>query len=798
MKKKLLLLFPLVVLTALLLAFGVSASATEYEMGDANMDGDVNTRDVVLIKQSIVGMAELSDKQKYYADAYDDGTGIINARDVVLILQYIVGMDVKLGHTHTLTYHEPKAASCTENGNIAYWSCTVCGKLYADSEGNTEMSLDETIVEARHKMTYHEPKAASCTEDGNIAYWSCTVCGKLYADSEAKQEITLADTVVKASHSLTRHEANEANCTQDGNIEYWSCAVCSKLYADSEAQQEITLAETVIKAAHSLTHHEANAASCTQDGNIEYWSCAVCSKLYADNQAKQEITLADTVVKSSYGSHDLVWIGGEETHYQKCIRVGCDYCSEEAAHVLDDEASCTENRVCQDCEKIVAYAPGHDYIQMPAVMATCTEKGHYAYLKCSRCEAQEGYVEIPALGHSYEVTWRWDGFASATAIATCRNGHHEETYTVITTKRVIDEPTCTAPGKAERTATVKIDGRSYRHSRTETLPELGHKMQAVAAKEPTCTQDGNIEYWSCAVCSKLYADSEAKQEITLADTIVKASHSLTHHEANAANCTQDGNIEYWSCAACSKLYADSEGNTEMSLDETIVEARHKMTYHEPKAASCTQNGNIAYWSCTVCGKLYSDYEGKQEITLAEVTLKARHPDKFEVRNYKPATDYQDGYSGDTYCMSCGEMVSLGAVLPHTSNTPAIIVSDIYAEASTVRAVISIVNNPGIVSLKFSALYSDMLSIQSVEFADAFGAYVTTPEPYINPQTFNWITSGGNVSLNGEFVVITFAVDANVAEGETAEIRIIPDNQNIFDYDLHQIAFGSAGKTITIG
>ncbi|MBO5755535.1 MAG: dockerin type I repeat-containing protein, partial [Clostridia bacterium] len=67
-----------------------------YGMGDVNMDGDVTARDVVLMKQAIVGMAELSETQRVFSNTYDQDD-VINTRDAVLVLQHIVGMDVILG-----------------------------------------------------------------------------------------------------------------------------------------------------------------------------------------------------------------------------------------------------------------------------------------------------------------------------------------------------------------------------------------------------------------------------------------------------------------------------------------------------------------------------------------------------------------------------------------------------------------------------------------------------------------------------------------------------------------------------
>lgn len=52
--------------------------------------------------------------------------------------------------------------------------------------------------------------------------------------------------------------------------------------------------------------------------------------------------------------------------------------------------------------------------------------------------------------------------------------------------------------------------------------EPAHKeLVKVEAKEATAEADGNIEYWHCTYCDKYYADAEATEEITLADTVIK-------------------------------------------------------------------------------------------------------------------------------------------------------------------------------------------------------------------------------------------------------------------------------------
>ena len=51
------------------------------------------------------------------------------------------------------------------------------------------------------------------------------------------------------------------------------------------------------------------------------------------------------------------------------------------------------------------------------------------------------------------------------------------------------------------------------------------------ADKPTCTKDGNIEYWYNTFSGKYYADEECENEITYADTIVEAlGHDLDESE----------------------------------------------------------------------------------------------------------------------------------------------------------------------------------------------------------------------------------------------------------------------------
>ena len=102
-----------------------------------------------------------------------------------------------LGHTHVLAETKAKAATCTEAGNTAYWTCTGCGLYFSDAAGTKQVEKESWIIPALgHDLEKVEAKAASTDSEGNIEYWTCSRCGSLFADAEGKAEISLEDTIL--------------------------------------------------------------------------------------------------------------------------------------------------------------------------------------------------------------------------------------------------------------------------------------------------------------------------------------------------------------------------------------------------------------------------------------------------------------------------------------------------------------------------------------------------------------------------------------------------------------------------
>ena len=69
-----------------------------------------------------------------------------------------------------------KAATCTEDGNIEYYTCP-CGACFSDEKGEEEISAESVVIKADgHKYQWVIDKPATDTRPG-YQHEECTVCG---------------------------------------------------------------------------------------------------------------------------------------------------------------------------------------------------------------------------------------------------------------------------------------------------------------------------------------------------------------------------------------------------------------------------------------------------------------------------------------------------------------------------------------------------------------------------------------------------------------------------------------------
>ena len=144
----------------------------------------------------------------------------------------------------------------------------------------------------------------------------------------------------------------------------------------------------------------------------------------------------------------------------------------------------------------------------------------------------------------------------------------------------------------------------------------------VEGSPATCTADGIAALWKCPRCGGLFTDEEGLLDTTLsAVTISKLGHDLEKVPAKAPTCTADGNIEYYRCVrdGCGRLFSDANGTNELTTD-VVLPAQHDIEKVPAKAPTYDQDGNIEHYRCKRCDALFSDANETQELTANDVVL----------------------------------------------------------------------------------------------------------------------------------------------------------------------------------
>lgn len=185
----------------------------------------------------------------------------------------------------------------------------------------------------------------------------------------------------------------------------------------------------------------------------------------------------------------------------------------------------------------------------------------------------------------------------------------------------------------------KTDADKHWHGCTncgEKGSEAAHTFEWVTDKAATEEATG-LKHEECTVCG--YKQNENTEIPVLTHT-----HSMVKTEAASATCTEDGNIEYYTCSKCGKLYSDEAGNNEITKAETVDKtAGHKYSdWKTVKDATCTEAGTKTR-ECEVCGA-----EETAEIEAAG------HKWSEEYTVDKAAT-YAAAGTESIHCMTCDEV-----------------------------------------------------------------------------------------------------------------------------------------------
>ena len=165
----------------------------------------------------------------------------------------------------------------------------------------------------------------------------------------------------------------------------------------------------------------------------------------------------------------------------------------------------------------------------------------------------------------------------------------------------------------------------------EYTEALGHDFSVdVAAKAPTCTENGYTAHKKCSRCEDKNEDYQV---------IPALGYDLIHHDAQAATCTEVGWKAYDTCSRC-----------DYTTYKEIAALGHDLVHHDAQDPTCTEVGWEAYDTCSRCD--YTTYAEIAALGHTEVIDPAKDP-----------TYTETGLTEGKHCTVCGEILVAQQVIP---------------------------------------------------------------------------------------------------------------------------------------
>ena len=494
--------------------------------------------------------------------------------------------------------------------------------------------------------------------------------------------------VCKGKHNLVENGGRYPTCEAMGTTEYHctntGCNYIERIYTDLPKGHNYDYTNGEIIQSQDCTHPEITRYRCTRCKDPK-----------------------DVETKPSLGGHK--WKAGDITKEPTCTVNG------------EQQYTCT---VCNQTKTEPVKATGHDWqINKILSAATCTSNGIARYI-CKTCGYGENHT-ITATGHKPEIRNKKEATCSSTGYtgdtycsvcnkklssgetiakkehtwvkqdnipATCEKGGMEVEKCSVCgeTKetqisdplghdygewKVTKEPTCTKYGTKKRIC------KRCNEYEIDVIDPTGHQhTKIIDQKKATCEEKGYSGDLYCEDCRLIiqlghdiaatghtWDDGEITKEPTQTATGIKTYTCKTCHKTRTETIPMlkghhwdDGTVikEPTCTESGEKIYHCTDEDCNESYTEIIKATGHQHTkLIRKKEAACEEEGYSGDTYCEDC----------KQIIKAGKTISPTGHINTEIRNKRTATCESEGYTGDTYCITCNKKLKDGQTIPKTDH-----------------------------------------------------------------------------------------------------------------------------------
>ncbi|MGN0807890.1 MAG: hypothetical protein ACI4MN_05550 [Candidatus Coproplasma sp.] len=637
-------------------------------------------------------------------------------------------------HVHSGTKHEAVAATCTQPGNIEYYTCDSAdceGKYFSDAACTIEITLaDITIAALGHTATKTEATEATCTEDGNPAYYTCSgseCAGKYYSDEACTQEIT--DIVIEATGHTYVYTDNEDGSTHSVTCAHDDLTATNEAHVDADHDTKCDDCGATVAG----TYVAEVPATCASAGTAAHYIKGDGSdgKYYSDVNCTTEVTAESLVIaklEHTYG--EFAADSQVATHSKVCAECG--------DKVTEDCVDENNDGKCDVCG------------------------GDVSFLKATAIPAGSYYNSV----YQYEIIVAEDGTVSYNYYGTAMTD-------VSVTEFAVDAET------GLPTATLSYKQYGYDYSRTVQIvrggitlngtflplmpaPIVEYKdaFEGVYAGELILSEDsqGNVEK---ITEFSITADGYVVYTTVTVDKDGKVINSLTD-SLNGA----DNDVKYNDFKVSSYHFVA----VEVDADDMVTKI--ELTYNGKSATFTYKEGyngeSVELPTMPVEDyTLFKDAEGTNTLAISSYSTNPMYGVSFNGHDVKViAGNLTDGFIGYVYYYDsvAGETVEKNIILKFNAELTAVEVLEIDGTTSLASLTISPVT--------YTKLVADGETANNNAVVDPFN----TNYAYYEIETTGWykITAGANdltIYTDVKDHVVSYSATLSVKAGKTKAIEL---------------------------
>ena len=477
--------------------------------------------------------------------------------------------------------------SVTSIGNSAFYGCSSL----------TSLTIPNSVTSIGYAAFYDCSSLTSITIPDSVtsivesAFEDCTnlktislSCKSSLKKSDFGEQADLVS--YTNQHLLTKTAAKAATCAESGNKEYWTCKHCGKYFLSDDTNPAtataVELSETVIPA---LKHKNATTRGAvkpteTAPGYSGDRYCPDCN----------------TVLKKGY----TYWIEGNLTW--KLYEDGTLNISGTGAmkDYDSDDSPATQKK---------------DSVKKVVIEDDVTSIGDYAFWNCSNLTSITIPDSVTIIGNSaFNACSSLTSLTIPNSVTSIGEGAF---YACSSLTSITIPNSVTSIGEGAFYACSSLT--------SITIPDSVTRIGDYAFKNcsnltsitipDSVTSIGNSAFYGCSSLKTISLSCKSSLKRSdfgdQANLVSYTSHTLNKTEAKAATCTENGNIEHWTCEHCGKYFLSDDSNPETAKAVELSEITIPNIKHNYDKNGFCKNDDTHYQPAT-----YNEESEKYEISNA--------------------------------------------------------------------------------------------------------------------------------------------------------------------------------------